>query len=176
MIDVARFECLPNRFGRDGVECLREVDRRCPHFDEVVASKKGEIDASRTPYVVFRTVEFRPVSGLTKRYPGKNLSMFVSVLVVFPDVYHDTRDVAVCVLHPNCSIFFLCSERVVRFHCCFTKKSRHSRTRQDTRHGTHVHEFLGLPCVQSTYELVSQPVCFRRGGVRSGLLRVAVCF
>ena len=33
VIDVARFECLPNRFVRDGVECLREVDRRCPHFD-----------------------------------------------------------------------------------------------------------------------------------------------
>ena len=33
VIDVARFECLPNRFVRDGVERLREVDRRCPHFD-----------------------------------------------------------------------------------------------------------------------------------------------
>ena len=33
VIDVARFECLPNRFVRDGVESLREVDRRCPHFD-----------------------------------------------------------------------------------------------------------------------------------------------
>ena len=33
VIDVARFECLTNRIVRDGVECLREVDRRCPHFD-----------------------------------------------------------------------------------------------------------------------------------------------
>ena len=33
VIDVARFECLTKRFVRDGVECLREIDRRCPHFD-----------------------------------------------------------------------------------------------------------------------------------------------
>ena len=33
VVDVARFECLPNRIVRDGVERLREVDRRCPHFD-----------------------------------------------------------------------------------------------------------------------------------------------
>ena len=33
VIDNARFECLPNRIGRDGVESLSEVDRRSPHFD-----------------------------------------------------------------------------------------------------------------------------------------------
>ena len=33
VIDVTRFECLPNGIVRDGVESLREVDRRCPHFD-----------------------------------------------------------------------------------------------------------------------------------------------
>ena len=33
VIDVARFKCIPNRFVRDGVESLHEVDRRCPHID-----------------------------------------------------------------------------------------------------------------------------------------------
>ena len=36
VVDVARFEGLPNWFVRDGIERLREVHCRCPHFDSTL--------------------------------------------------------------------------------------------------------------------------------------------
>ena len=33
MIDIARWECLPDRIVGERLERLREVHRRCPHFD-----------------------------------------------------------------------------------------------------------------------------------------------
>ena len=33
VIDVARFEGIPNLFVRDGIERLHEINCRCPHFD-----------------------------------------------------------------------------------------------------------------------------------------------